>query len=69
MKAGGMRASGFIAGLIVVVLGALLIAESVTSIVADSPFMFVDGVNRGFEFVVGFIALVLAASALDESRK
>jgi hypothetical protein len=69
MEVGGIRISGFIAGIIVLVLGALMIAEAVASVVADSPFMFLDGVNRGFEFAVGFIAIVLAASTMDESRK
>jgi len=61
-----MRKIGrFAAGIIVLVLGALMIAEAVTSTVANTPFMFLEGVNRGFEFVIGFVAILLAASVID----
>ena len=63
-----MRASGLIAGLIVLVLGALMMAEGVVSTVANTNFMFAENMNRGFEFVVGFIAIVLAAVIMDLSR-
>ena len=69
MKANGIRINGLVAGIVVLVLGALMVAESVTSVVAGSPFMFREGVNRGFEFMVGFVAIVLAASTIDQSRK
>jgi len=51
--------------ILVLALGALMISESVTSVVANQSFMFLEGVNRGFEFVVGFIAIVLAATSMD----
>jgi len=69
MKVREMRIGGLIAGIIVLVLGALMTAEAVASTVADTSFMFTEGVNPGFEFVVGFVAIVLAASTMDESRK
>jgi len=59
----------FAAGIIVIVLGALMIADAVTSSLANTPFMFLEGVNRGFEFVLGFVAAALAGSVIDESRK
>jgi hypothetical protein len=68
MKIGEMRASGLVAGLIVLVLGALMMAEAVVSIVANAPFMFTEKMNRGFEFVVGLVAIVLGAVVMDLSR-
>ena len=68
VKIGQMRASGLIAGVIVVVLGALMMAEGVTGTVADTSFMFAKDMNRGFEFVVGLIAIVLGAVVMDLSR-
>lgn len=63
-----MRASGLIAGLIVVVLGALMMAEGVVVISGNASFMFAENMNRGFEFVVGLIAIVLGAVVMDLSR-
>ncbi len=68
VKIGRMRASGLIAGVIVVVLGALMMAEGVVGIVAGTSFMFAENMNRGFEFVVGFVAVVLGAVVMDLSR-
>ena len=68
MKVGGMRISGFVTGIIVLVFGALMIAEAVSSTVANT-ILFFEGVNRGFEFMVVFMAVVLAAYIMDESRK
>ncbi len=51
--------------ILVLILGSLMISESVTSVVANHSFMFLEGVNRGFEFVVGLIAIVLAATLMD----
>jgi len=59
------KISRYAASVLVLVLGALMISESVTSVVANQSFMFLEGVNRGFEFVVGFIAIVLAATSMD----
>ena len=46
------------------VLGALM-SESVASAVADLSFMFLESVNRGFKFIDGLIAIVLAATLMD----
>lgn len=68
IKIGQMRASGLIAGVMVVVLGALMMAEGVVGTVADTSFMFAENMNRGFEFVVGLVAIVLGAVVMDLSR-
>ncbi len=59
----------FVTGITVLVLGALVVADAVTSTVAGTPFIFTDGLNRGFEFVVGLITIALASSVMDESRR
>ncbi len=59
----------FIAGMVVLVLGALMVADAVVTYVANTPFMFTEGLNRGFEFVVGLIAIILAGTLMDESRR
>lgn len=54
-------------GLIVIVLGALLLAEGVAGTVTNSTIFF-EGVNRGFEGVVGFIAVILGASLIPRPK-
>jgi hypothetical protein len=68
VKIGEMRASGLVAGLIVIVLGALTRADAVVSMVTNNSFMFAENMNRGFEFVVGFVTIVLGAVVMDLSR-
>jgi hypothetical protein len=68
MKIGNMRASGLIASVIFVVLGALMMAEGVVVMAGNASFMFAENMNRGFEFVVGFITIVLGAIIMDLSR-
>ena len=63
-----MNVGRFAAGLIVIALGALMIAEGVLGWVTGTS-LFYEGVNHSFEFVVGFIAIVLGASLLDEGKK
>jgi hypothetical protein len=63
-----MRAGGLIAGLIVIVLGALTMADAVVSMVTNTSFMFAENMNRGFEFVVGFVTIVLGGAVMDLSR-
>ena len=46
-------------------MGGLMISESVLSVVANQSFIFPEGVNRGFEFLVGIVAIVLAAVLID----
>ncbi len=63
-----IRSGAFIAGLIVVVLGALIVAEGVVNMVADTSFMFARNMNRQFEVVVGFVAILLGAAVMGLSR-
>ena len=63
-----IRSGAFIAGLVVVVLGALMVAEGVVDMVADTSFMFARDMNRQFELVVGFVAILLGAAVMGLSR-
>jgi hypothetical protein len=68
MKIGGMKISGLVAGIILTVLGALMMAEGVVTTVGNNSFMFAENMNRGFEFVAGLIAVVLASQVMNLSR-
>mgnify|MGYP001148243341 CR=1 FL=1 len=59
------RINRFVAGLIAIVLGALMIAEGVLGWVTDQS-LFYSGVNPSFKFAVGFIVIVLAAHLLEK---
>jgi hypothetical protein len=58
----------FAAGITALVLGALMVAEAVTSTVANEPFMFLHGVSRDFELMVGAVVIILAASIINECK-
>lgn len=58
----------FAASITALVLGALMVAEAVTSTVANEPFMFLQGVSRDFELMVGAVVIILAASILNECK-
>jgi hypothetical protein len=68
MKIGGMKISGLIAGIILTVLGALMMAEAVVTTMGNSSFMFAENMNREFEFVVGLVSVVVAAMTMDLNR-
>ncbi len=53
--------------LIVIVLGALMVTESVVNIVTGTT-LFFDGIGRPFEFVVGFIAIVFGATLIHSLK-
>jgi hypothetical protein len=59
------RLNRFVAGLIAVVLGALMIAEGTLGWVTGQS-LFYPGVNPTFKFAVGLIVVVLAADLLDK---
>ncbi len=58
----------FAVGLVVIVLGALMLADGIVGWLNDTSFLF-EGVNRGFEFVVGFMGVVLGASLIPEEKE
>ncbi len=60
--------SGFVAGLIVLVLSALTFADAVVSMATGTPFMFIDNMNRGFESLVGLIGIIVAGVMMDLNR-
>ena len=57
----------FAGSLIVLVLGALMLAEGVVKSVTKTAIFF-PSVDGNFEFVVGFIVLVFAASIMSMNR-
>lgn len=57
----------FAGGLIVIVLGALLLAEGIAGTVSNSTIFF-EGVNRGFEAIVGLISVILGASLVPRPK-
>jgi hypothetical protein len=68
VKIGGMKISGLVAGIILTVLGALMMAEGVVTTVGNNSFIFAENMNRGFEFVIGLIAVVLASQVMNLNR-
>ena len=58
----------FIAGIILVVLGALMLAEGIITLMGNSAFLFVDNMNRGFELVVGLVTIIVAAATMDSGE-
>jgi predicted metal-binding membrane protein len=57
----------FVAGIILVVLGALMLAEGIVTLMGNTAFLFVDNMNRGFELVVGLVTIIVAAATMDSS--
>ncbi len=55
-------------GVILVVIGALLMADGVVTAVRGTYLLFPD-VHPAFKFIVGFIAVVTAIPQLQESKK
>ena len=59
---------GFVASIILIVLGALMIADSALVIASQSQIFF-EGVNYKFEFVVGIITIITAANMMKPKEK
>jgi len=68
MKVSGMRISGLIAGIILTVLAALMLAEGIITLMGNPAFIFLDNMNRGFELVVGLVSIIVAGTTMDLSR-
>jgi hypothetical protein len=62
------KMGAFVGGIILVVLGALMLAEGVITLMGNPAFLFVDNMNRGFELVVGLVTIIVAAATMDSSR-
>ncbi len=56
-------------GIILVVIGAILMADGVISSINPPPYVFFADVNPAFKFIVGFISVVSAIPMLQESKK
>ena len=68
LKVSGMRISGLIAGIILTVLAALMLAEGIITLMGNPAFIFIDNMNRGFELVVGLVSIIVAGTTMDLSR-
>ncbi len=64
----GMRIGGMIAGIILAVLAALMLAEGIITLLGNPAFIFIDNMNRQFELTVGIVSILVAASTMDISR-
>ncbi len=64
----GMKVSGMVAGIILTVLAALMMAEGIITLLGNPAFIFIDNMNRGFEVVVGIVSILVAAPMMDMSR-
>ena len=64
----GMRISGMVAGIILTVLAALMMAEGIITLLGNPAFIFIDNMNRAFELVVGIVSILVAAPTMDMSR-
>ena len=62
------KMGAFVAGIILVVIGALMLAEGVITLMGNPAFLFVDNMNRGFELVVGLVTIIVAAATIDSSK-
>ena len=58
----------FSGSLLVIILGAIMLAEGVLGSVTGTSIFF-EGINPSFKVVVGFIAIILAASIMQDSKK
>jgi hypothetical protein len=65
---GKMRIGGLFAGIILTVLGALMLAEGIITMMGNPSFIFIENMNRRFELVVGLVTIVVAGSTMDLSR-
>ena len=68
MKVSGMRIGGLVAGIILTVFGALMLAEGIITLMGNPPFIFIENMNRSFELIVGLVTIVVAGSTMDLSR-
>ena len=63
-----MKIGEFVEGIILMVLGALILADGVAGLVMDTSFIF-QGVDPLFKLVVALISIILGDLLQRESRK
>lgn len=68
MKIGKTRIPALVGGIILTVLGALMLAEGIITLLGNPAFIFIENMNRGFELVVGLVTIVLAGTTMDLGR-
>ena len=68
MKIGKTRIPALVGGIILTVLGALMLAEAIITLLGIPAFVFIENMNRGFELVVGLVAIVLTTTTMDLGR-
>ncbi len=56
------------ASVVLIVLGALLLAEGVFGSVTGTT-LFFGGVNRGFEFIMGLVTVIVGAALMPSQRQ
>ena len=69
IKAAGVRIGGLVAGIVLAVFAALMLAEGIITLMGNPAFIFIDNMNRSFELVVGLVSIIVAGSTMDLSRK
>lgn len=55
------------ASIVLIVLGALLLAEGVVGALNGTT-LFFEGVNRGFEFIMGLVTVIVGASLMPSQK-
>lgn len=63
-----MNIGNFVSGIIVVVLGALMLADGVVGSIMEGTSFFFEDVNPLFKIVVALISIILGAPLLRESN-
>ena len=53
-----------ILGIIVIVLGALMLAEGISTSMGNPPFLFLENMNRGFEAIVALTTILLGGTIM-----
>ena len=64
----GMRISGMVTGIILVVLAALIMPEDINTLLGIAAFIFIDNMNRAFELAVSIVSIIVAGSTMEMSR-
>ncbi len=63
-----MNVGKLVSGIIVIVLGALMLAEGILVYVSDSSIFF-EGTNPSFAAAVGLVVMMVGGSLVEEGRR